>query len=188
MTAAGATGDDIVTAGQTPPADMSPAWLEQACLGGHLPDEAERHLRLAGLNYRQDWIAENHLFQAQALAPGHAAVLIALYRFYFYKGRLTEALAVAERCLVKAARDIRVNEDWNRVAREDAEFGSYEAILPRFYLFTLKAWGYLQMRLGRLEQSRAALSKMLELDPSDKLNATVLLKVLERHGREDDDE
>ncbi len=188
MTAAGATGDSIMAAEQTAPADMNPAWLEQACLGGHLPEEAERHLRLAGLNYRQDWIAENHLFQAQALAPGHAAVLIALYRFYFYKGRLVEALAVAERCLVKAACDIRVSEDWRQVQRADAEFGSFDAILPRFYLFTLKAWGYLQMRLGRLEQSRAALTKMLELDPSDKLNATLLLQVLDRHGREDDDE
>ena len=70
----------------------------------------------------------------------------------------------------------------------DAQFGSYDAILPRFYLFTLKAWGYLQMRLGQLEESHAALTKMLELDPSDKLNATVLLKVLARHGQEDEDE
>ena len=44
------------------------------------------------------------------------------------------------------------------------------------------------MRLGRLEHSHAALTKMLELDPSDKLNATVLLKVLARHGQEDEDE
>jgi hypothetical protein len=29
---------------------------------------------------------------------------------------------------------------------------------------------------------------MLELDPSDKLNATVLLQVLARHGQEDEDE
>jgi len=188
MMAARSTQDSMMAAGETAGADMNPAWLEQACLGGNLPEEAEHHLRLAGLHYSNDWVAENHLFQAQALVPGHAAVLIALYRFYFYKGRLDEALAVAERCLVKAARDIRVSDDWRRVARADADFGSYAAILPRFYLFTLKGIGYLQMRLGRLEQSRAALTKILELDPSDKLNVTLLLKVLERYGREDDDD
>ncbi len=170
------------------PEDINPDWLERACLGGHLPEQAELHLRLAGLNYAHDAVAESHLFQAQALAPGHAAVLIALYRFYFYKGRLTDALLVARRVLAKAARDNRLNEDWRAVHRSDADFGSYDAILPRFYLFTLKAYGYLQMRLGRLEESHAALTKMLELDPSDKLNATVLLQVLARHGREDDDE
>jgi tetratricopeptide (TPR) repeat protein len=183
-----ATESGIVTANPAMPADMTPDWLEHACFGGHLPDPVEQHLRLAGLNYAHDEVAERHLFQAQALAPGHAAVLIALYRFYFYKGRLADALDVADRCLVKAARDNRLDADWRRVQPGDAEFGSYDAILPRFYLFTLKACGYLQMRLGRLETSRAVLSKMLELDPSDKLNAAVLLEVLARHGREDDDE
>ena len=177
--------------GMTNPAisnEMDPQWLERACFGAHLPEQVELHLRLAGVNYQHDAIAESHLFQAQALAPGHAAVLIALYRFYFYKGRLSEALEVARRCLVKAARDNRLSEDWRRVHRADAEFGSYDAILPRFYLFTLKAYGYLQMRLGSLDESREALQKMLALDPSDKLNATVLLKVLARHGREDEDD
>ena len=178
----------IVTASPAVPADMDPEWLARTCLGGNLPEPAEQQLRLAGANYANDRLAENHLFQAQALAPGHAAVLIALYRFYFYKGRLADALEVAERCLVKAARDNQLDEDWRRVRCGDAEFGSFEAILPRFYLFTLKAYGYLQMRLGRLEHSHAALTKMLELDPSDKLNATVLLKVLARHGQEDEDE
>jgi tetratricopeptide (TPR) repeat protein len=183
-----ATEGGIVTASPAMPADMDPEWLARTCLGGNLPEQAEQHLRLAGVNYAHDSIAENHLFHAQALAPGHAAVLIALYRFYFYKGRLADALEVAERCLVKAARDNRLDEDWRRVRRGDTDFGSYDAILPRFYLFTLKAYGYLQMRLGRLEHSHAALTKMLELDPSDKLNATVLLKVLARHGQEDEDE
>ena len=183
-----ATEGGIVTASPAVPADMDPEWLARTCLGGNLPEQAEQHLRLAGFNYANDRLAENHLFQAQALAPGHAAVLIALYRFYFYKGRLADALQVAERCLTKAARDNQLDEDWRRVRAGDAEFGSYEAILPRFYLFTLKAYGYLQMRLGRLEQSHAALAKMLELDPSDKLNAAVLLGVLARHGQEDEDE
>ncbi len=167
---------------------MNPAWLEQACFGSNLPEQVEQHLYLAGLNYQNDQIAESHLFQAQALAPGHAAVLIALYRFYFYKGRLLDALEVAQRCLIKAARDNGLNEDWRRVQPGDAAFGSYDAVLPRFYLFTLKACGYLQMRLGRLEESRVVLNRMLELDPTDKLNASVLLKVLYRHGREDEDE
>ena len=188
MAAACAIGDRMVTENSAAPADMDPAWLEQACFGGNLPEQVEEHLRLAGINYQHDAIAETHLFQAQALAPGHAAVLIALYRFYFYKGRLSDALEVAQRCLIKAARDNGLNEDWRRVQCGDAEFSSYDAILPRFYLFTLKAYGYLQMRLGRLEESQAALSKMMELDPSDKLNATVLLKVLYRHGKEDEDD
>ena len=161
--------------------------LAAALLGAGLPPAAERHLHLAGLSYDRGEIAERHLREAQALAPGHAAVLIGLYRFYFYKGRLSEALEVARVCLDKAARDNDLAADWRQVQREDADFGSYDAMLPRFYLFTLKAYAYLQMRLADMDEGRAAVMKLLELDPSDKLGGNVLLGVLERMGRNDDD-
>lgn len=74
------------------------AWPEHACLGGGLPPAAEAELRLAGLHYTRSEIAERHLRNALAAAPGHFAVEIGLYRYYFYKGRLHEALNVAARC------------------------------------------------------------------------------------------
>jgi tetratricopeptide (TPR) repeat protein len=162
------------------------AVLANALLGGGLPPEAEFHLWEAGLSYHLDDVAEDHLRQAQALAPGHAAVLIGLYRFYFYKGRLADALTVAKLCLEKAARENRLAADWKHVVADDAAFSHYESMLPRFYLFTLKGYAYLQMRLGNLEEGRAAVAKLLELDPSDKVGARVLLEVLERVGQDDD--
>lgn len=162
------------------------ALLADALLGGGLPPEAEFHLWEAGLSYQLDDVAEQHLQQAQALAPDHAAVLIGLYRFYFYKGRLADALAVARLCLEKAAQENHLAADWQQVSPGDAEFGRYEAMLPRFYLFTLKGYAYLQMRLGHLEEGRSAVDKLLELDPGDKIGARVLLDVLQRVGRDDD--
>lgn len=162
-------------------------WLEDACLGGGLPAEAEAQLKLAGLAYQQDEIAEMHLRKAYELAPGHAAVLIGWYRFYFYKGRLKEALGVAERCLNKAAVELGLAPDWHDVKQGDANFESFEAILPRFFLFTLRGYGYLNMRLGKLDEGRTAIAKVMELDPGDKMGATVLMKVLERMGQDDDD-
>jgi tetratricopeptide (TPR) repeat protein len=173
--------------GEWAPPPVEDALLADALLGAGLPAAAEGHLRSAGLAYHEDAIAERHLREAAAVAPDHAAVLIGLYRFYFYKNRLHEALSVARECLEKAARDNGLVADWHRVRPTDADFGSYDAWLPRFYLFTLKAYGYLQMRLGELEEGRAAIAKLLELDPTDKLGAKVLLSVLERVGRDDDD-
>ena len=162
--------------------------LERACFGGGLPELAEHHLRLAGLTYHDDRVAEGHLQKAMAIAPDHAAVLIGLYRYYFYKGRLGEALDVAELCLLKSAGDIGLDPDWHEVKQGDANFGSYDAILPRFYLFSLKGYAYLQMRLGNRDEGRAAVEKLLELDPGNKLGGKVLLEVLDREGQEDDDE
>ncbi|MBB1093084.1 hypothetical protein HUU61_17570 [Rhodopseudomonas palustris] len=161
--------------------------LGGALLGAGLPAEAQRHLELAGRDYQSDVLAEQHLREAQSLAPDHAAVLIGLYRFYFYKGRLDEALRVAEICLTKAARDNGLDANWRKVRRSDAEFSSFAAILPRFYLFALKAYAYLRMRVGDIDEGHAAIEKLLELDPSDKVNAGVLHDVWRRIGQVDDD-
>ncbi len=165
--------------------------LAQAVLGVGIPAEAEQHLRKAGLAFAQDDLAEWHLCEARRIAPDHAAILIAYYRYYFYKGRLDEALEIARTCLVKAAVDMglasRLIDDWRQVTREDAVFDSYDAVLPRFYLFTLKGYAYLQMRLGNFDEGRDAVMKLMELDPGDKIGATVLLGVLERIGKSDDE-
>ena len=158
------------------------------CLGVGLPAEAEEHLRLAGRNYQDDAVALAHLQAAWDLAPGHAAVYIGKYRFYFYKNRLQEALAVGTECLGKAALDNGMAADWRLAKPGDADFSSFAAILPRFFLFTLKGYAYLQMRLGNLTEGRAAIEKLLELDPTDKVGAKVLWMVLERQARGDDDE
>ncbi len=160
--------------------------LADALLGGGLPEEAEDHLWEAGKSYHQEEVAERHLRQAEALAPDHAAVLIGLYRFYFYKGRLADALEIAKRCLDKAARENNLPADWRDVKAADASFSRYDDILPRFFLFTLKGYAYLQMRLGNLAEGRLAVTKLLELDRTDKIGARVLLDVLNRTGRDDD--
>jgi tetratricopeptide (TPR) repeat protein len=159
----------------------------QSDLQRGLPQAAEQHLQAAGRSYHRDELAEWHLREAQALAPDHAAVLIGLYRFYFYKNRLREALEIACICLRKAALDNDLHPDWREVQAPDAHFDSYDAVLPRFYLFTLKGYAYLQLRLGDIDEGRAAVMKLLELDPGDKLGGRVLLGVLERMGQLDDD-
>jgi tetratricopeptide (TPR) repeat protein len=170
-----------------PHAVVDDGLLAAAVLGGGLPEEAEMHLALAGQSYHRSEIAEQHLRAAETIAPDHAAVLIGFYRFYFYKGRLAEALTVAERCLAKSARDNGFAVDWRAVGAQDAEFGRFDNALARFYLFTLKGYAYLQMRLGNLAEGGAAVAKLIELDPTDKVGARVLLEVLERAERGDDD-
>lgn len=164
------------------------ALLAESVLGQGLPEEAEHHLRQAGLSYAQDLLAEFHLAQAEAIAPGHAAVLIGQYRYFFYKGRIEDALDTAHVCIAKALKDNRLALDWRDVAAADAAFGDTGSPLPRFFMFTLKGYAYLNMRLGNLEEGRLAIRKLLELDPTDKVNAKLLLGVLDRIGQPDDDE
>jgi len=165
--------------------------LSHPLFGGGLPPLAEQHLQQAGLSYQSYDIAEDHLRQAQILAPDHFAVLIGLYRFYFYKGRMNEALGLANICLAKAAREKNFAADWRDVRSGDADFADYEDVLARFYMFCLKGYAYLNMRLGDLAEGRVAVEKLLQLDPSDKIGARLLFDILERArlddvGRDDD--
>lgn len=161
--------------------------LAAMVLGQGLPRAAEAHLREAGSAYHDNELAEWHLREAQALAPEHLAVLIGLYRFYFYKNRLREALEIARLCLQRGARHAGLPADWREVRPGQVVFDRYDAVLPRFYLFTLKGYAYLQLRLGNLAEGQAAVDKLLELDPADRLGGRVLLGVLERMGQVDDD-
>jgi hypothetical protein len=73
--------------------------------------------------------------------------------------------------------------DWRKVKAGDAVF----AITPLPRASSPQGYAYLQMRLGHIEEGREAILKLLELDPSDKVGAKVLLGVLDRMGQSDDD-
>ena len=150
-----------------------------------LSADAAHHLHLAGVNYTQDSIAEAHLAEALRLAPEHLAVQVGYYRYLFYKGRLTDALQQLGVCLSNAAQQSGLPVDWHLAKKSDADFSNFDSIWARFYLFALKAHGYIQMRLGREEEGRRAILKVLELDPSDKVGAKILIDVLDRQGHDD---
>lgn len=167
-------------------------WLNDAVLGGHLPPAAQTALQRAGQAWHDDVEAEHWLDLATACAPEHPAVFIARYRFYFYKHRLTQALAVAERTLHHAAQRLGIAVDWRMANSADviaalASADEYEP-LPRFYLFTLKAQAYLMLRLGRFDEARALLGWLARLDPADKLGSRLLGVVLARFEDGDGDE
>ena len=164
-------------------------WLDSACLGGMLLPAVASDLQKAAASYEKDEVAESFLAQDFAREPDHPAVHIALYRFYFYKNRLKEALSVAERCLAKTAADLGLPLNWRDVSPDHEVFAGHEnsyAAAPRFYLFTLKGCAYLNMRLGNIELGDAMLSRLIKLDPADRLNGSVLRGVLERMGQEDE--
>jgi hypothetical protein len=179
----------VATVPQQMPADDG-GWLaelENACLGFGLSAEAEHEIHLASSAYHaEEAESERHVLRAFDLAPEHPATHIALYRFYFYRNRLAEALEVGVRCLAHAASMNGLASDWRDVAPGQADFSTYSA-LPRFYLFTLKGCAYLNLRLGNLEQGSEMLAKLMELDVADKVGGSVLRGVLDRMGQDDDE-
>jgi hypothetical protein len=156
----------------TAPLSMD-ADFDSAVLGGGLPPEAEALITQAGLVRSDRALAEPLLLQARALAPSHPATLIALYRFHFYGHRLPEAREIAKQSL-----DIGLAAlgEPLEITDEQARFDP----VTRFYLFALKGFAYLSLRLGDIEAGREALVQLKALDPQDRVGAGLLTHVLAR--------
>lgn len=153
----------------------------------NLSPVAEEQLRLASLAYADSAKAETHLALAKAIAPNNPVVHIGEYRYYFYKGRLEEALKVADACLITIAKELGLPSQWQQVMPDHADFTGDEPA-HRFYLFCLKAYAYLLLRLDKIEAGWAATDKLLLLDVNNKVGGQLLLDVLLRMDMDDYDD
>ncbi len=145
-----------------------------------LPPEVESLLAQAAREYGEA-SAEAKLLRARRLAPENLSVLVGLYRYYFYQQRLEDALPVAERAMQLAARQLGLPADWRQL--DENGLGAAAAIsfgLLRFYLLALKAASIVMLRLGRIADSRARLTKLAGLDARDQLGAGKLLTLVDQ--------
>jgi tetratricopeptide (TPR) repeat protein len=123
--------------------------------------------------------AELSLLQAYFLAPESLNVLVALNRFYYYQHRLEEALAATSKALVVIRPTIAFPEDWQDVQISHITEAPADLLTNvRLYLFTLKAIGFLNMRLENLDLSQAIFEKLVELDSKDRIGAQGLLELV----------
>jgi hypothetical protein len=156
--------------------------FDDAVLGRGLPVEVEQALHEAGAARADPPRAMSALMRACALAPEHPAVLIAFYRYYFYGHRLRMARAVSRRALVVGARSLGLPAVWREVP-EHALAGAGDDVATRFYLWVLKGYAYLSLRLDDPIEARDALAKLRALDPEDRVGAALLEAVRQRRER-----
>jgi len=148
--------------------------FDDAVIGRGLPPKAEAALAEAGARRANDPPgAMAALMRAQALAPGHPAVLIALYRHHFFGHRHAPARDIARRGLVVAAQALDLPVAWRDVPRRALPNARTDA-RTRFYLFLLKGYAYLSLRLGDDTEARDALSLLAALDPDDRVGGSVI--------------
>jgi len=135
----------------------------------------------ASANYA-DGQAELPLLQAYFKAPESLNVLVALNRFYYYQHRLEDALAATCKALSVVRERVSFPENWRDL--QPSHLSEAPAALltqVRLYLFTLKAAGFLHLRLDRLETSQAIFEKLVALDSLDRIGARALLELALEH-------
>jgi hypothetical protein len=151
------------------------------------PDVAgvQEMIAIAAENYATG-DAELPLLKAYFLAPESLNVLVALNRFYYYQHRLKDALNATVKALAVIRPLIDFPEDWRDLQQShinDAPANSLTQV--RLYLFTLKAIGFLNMRLDCLDVSQGIFEKLVGLDSKDRIGAKGLLELVIKRKGED---
>lgn len=122
-------------------------------------------------------MAERLFRQAQQLEPACLQTYFALYKFYFYQGRLAEAEAEALAALQQAAQQGGFPADYRYLARQPGQWDMYASESALFYLYTLKALAFIKLRLGQGREAGAILSLLRLLDAEDRCGASVIMSL-----------
>jgi len=130
--------------------------------------------------------AELPLLKAYFLAPESLNVLVALNRFYYYQHRLEDALNATLKALAVIRPLIGFPEDWHDLQASHINDAPVALLTQvRLYLFTLKAIGFLNMRLENLDLSQSVFEKLVGLDSKDRIGAKGLLELVIKRKGED---
>lgn len=134
--------------------------------------ETERLLRDAADGYgEQTDAAEGCLLRAYFLEPEHPMVLVALYRFFYYRHRYADALRVAERAVLLTARGLGIATDWRRLDQDALGRAVMVSMTrTRFLLMALKGTGFLCLRMGNAAGALERLEKVAQLDTNDRMS------------------
>ena len=120
--------------------------------------------------------AEISLLRAYFLQPEHFTVLVAMYRYFYYRHRYAEALTVADRAIALSAAQLGLPADWRLLDTAHLGHAVLESMtLTRFLLLALKGSAYLLMRLGEHGAALERLEKVVAMDAGNRLGAADLL-------------
>ena len=99
---------------------------------------------------------------------------MALYKFYFYKNFLEDAERVVHMALQECAEQGSFAADWQVLTPASTDWSIADGP-QRYYLYSLKALGFIRLRLSDAETGTAILQKLSLLDPGDQVGGSVLL-------------
>ena len=143
---------------------------------GELAPEIDSLLQQGVVSYRRDPREADRIFrQALDAAPTELAVYFCLYKTHTYRGRLDEALDIAERGLRDAAHQAGWSSDW-RSWQPQAELPEGAG---RFALYTLKALAFIHLRKDEQIQAREMLAALRRLDPTGSVGWPVVAALAE---------
>lgn len=167
-------------------ANLYPLNGDQVQFGFALDPKANAHLQRAAVLVSNRSDSLEALKDAQASAPNQLEVLVALYKFHFYRGDTEKAQDLVFQTLVKASQQGGFAHDWTRLARETADWNDPRGP-GRVFLYSLKALAFIRLRQSDTDDSKSILNVLERLDPDDQIGANVIRDLLSAVKEDEDD-
>jgi hypothetical protein len=156
--------------------DSTPSWSE-------LPIEVKRLLVAAADTWEDTAQSQTYIDQALAIANQSLDVLVAAYRYFFYKRNNTAALQIATQVMEQIQQSEELPDNWDELGpildrrKEDASI--------RLYLNAYAASGLILARLGAVDQAKAITARISQIDTKREFGAETVFQILTQPDEED---
>ncbi|TFI53044.1 hypothetical protein BLD44_016975 [Mastigocladus laminosus UU774] len=150
-----------------------------------VPEEIKELLILAADHWENTSESEKYMHQALAKTGDNLEVLVAAYRYFYYKYNYKMALQTAVKVIDKIKESEKLPDDWQELQPILIKRKEDEQI--RLYLNAYAASGLVLAKLGELEKAKEISSKVKSIDDKNDFGAGILLDILTRPAEEDEE-
>ncbi len=148
-----------------------------------VPEDIKKLLIMASENWENPLEAEKYINLALAKTGDNTDVLVAAYRYFYYKNNYQMALqtAVKVRDIIKESE--KLPDDWQQLKLILASRKEEPKI--RLFLTAYAALGLVSAKLGEIEQAKDISTHVKEIDDKNEFGSALLLDILTRPSEEE---
>ncbi|MBF2063913.1 MAG: hypothetical protein IGS39_05720 [Calothrix sp. C42_A2020_038] len=152
----------------------------------NVADDIKQLLILAADNWLDTSKSQYYINQALAQTNNSIDVLVAAYRYFYYKNNYQMALSTASQVINNIKDCENLPDSWEQLRlvlssrREDSQI--------RLYLNAYAASGLVLAKLGDIEQAKTICARVKEIDVNNEFaGASILFDILTRPPEEEDE-
>ncbi|OKH56252.1 hypothetical protein NIES2101_00255 [Calothrix sp. HK-06] len=152
----------------------------------NVPDDIKQLLILAADHWQDTSKSQHYINEALIQTNNSVDVLVAAYRYFYYKNNYEMALSTASQVINNIKDSENLPDNWEQLQpvlssrKEDSQI--------RLYLNAYAASGLVLAKLGDIEQAKTICARIKEIDVNNEFaGASILLDILTRPPEEEDD-
>ncbi|MBD2665869.1 hypothetical protein [Richelia sinica] len=149
-----------------------------------VPEDVKELLILAAQTWEDSVESEKYMQQAIAKTGDNPDVLVAAYRYFYYKNNYFLALKIAKQLITTIREAENFSDNWEEL--KPILVQRCEEAKIRLYLNAYAASGLVLAKLGNLDEAKEISIRIKQIDDKHDFGAGILLDILTRPAEEDE--